>query len=142
MPTVNLKGVTKRGCMKPNCKTSYTLNRHHKKHEAMWLGIWASRRRLEPKWRAFVERYHEFLPEDIVDICSRHHAEIHLLYDVIIQEDILEIGRPLSRYSWGQAERLMRKLEETCNTWLKLPTPGVHPKTFAHRRRERQKHRN
>jgi NurA-like 5'-3' nuclease len=96
----------------------------------MWLYIWASRRRGELRWEKFVERYYKFLPEDVVLICDSHHAEIHSIYDTIINEDRASTRISFSKYSWTQAERLMEKLTQVCNEWLTKVTPGIDSETF------------
>jgi len=122
--TIALSGVSADGCVKPECGLRTPLNRHHKRHEALWFNAWAHRQH-EPKWQEFVKRYHEFRPEDTVVICLRHHAEIHSMYDRIIQEDRKLLGLPLYRYSWKQGTRLMDKLEAVCEEWLKQKTKGI-----------------
>lgn len=126
-------------CAKPNCSTgSHTLHRHHRRHEAMWLGVWASRRRGEKKFAEFVARYHAFHPDDWVRVCDRHHAEIHLIYDGIIRRDRHITLRPLSQYSWAQAEKLMGKLEGICLEWLTKETPGEDPSKVDDLRKKRR----
>lgn len=128
-------------CAKFNCCTeSRTLHRHHRKHEAMWIGIWLLRRKGEEKFVHFCYTYHLFRREDWVRICDMHHAEIHLIYDGIIKKDKLKTGRPLSKYSWAQAEKLMEKLEAACVKWLKKDTPGVDP-TFLNNLRDKRRQR-
>jgi len=119
------------GCQKLECVASGILHRHHTRHEAMWFGIWSGRRRGEKKWDTFRERYHKFLPQDCVILCPNHHAEIHAIYDQIIQEDKNETGRNLASYSWRQAEVLMSKLSEECYLWLKTETPGISTTLYA-----------
>lgn len=118
------------GCAKPGCNSpsGRSLERHHKRHQAMWLGIWASRRHGETKWNQFVDRYWQFHEEDIVKLCDHHHAEIHLIYDKLIKSDRLKLDRSLAKYTWTQAETLMDKLEETCDEWLEKETPGIEPR--------------
>ena len=101
----------------------------------MWLGIWASRRKGEPKWEKFKTRYFEFHPADCVLLCPNHHAEIHKLYDEIIQADRKFTQRPLSKYTWKQAEILMNKLSNKCDEWLEIETPGISYEKFAETRR-------
>jgi len=91
------------------------------------MGVWELRRRGEEKFKEFCKRYNEFHPDDWCMICLNHHAEIHLIYDRIIRQDQLRVGRALSKYSWTQAEKLMDKLEAVCVDWLKKDTPGVTP---------------
>lgn len=126
----DLSGVdsTTGECAKLDCNSgSRTLHRHHRKHQAMWIGVWRVRRAGEEKFLKFCYNYHAFLRKDWDRICDRHHAEIHLIYDMIIQQDVARVGRPLAHYSWAQAEKLMAKLEATCVEWLKKDTPGLDP---------------
>lgn len=78
----------------------------------------------ETKYRSFVDRYYEFREEDIVDVCESHHAEIHEIYDKIIQRDLRRTGVPLRNYTWTMAENLMERLITRCNQWLDEETPG------------------
>lgn len=113
-------------CAKKKCCTdNHTLHRHHRRHQAMWIGVWLVRRRGEQKFVDFCYRYHAFNPEDWTRLCANHHAEIHMVYDQIIRRDVKKVGRPLSQYSWAQAEKLMDKLEAVCVEWLQKETPGV-----------------
>lgn len=125
------------GCAKPSCGNRAAIHRHHRSHEALWFGPFAHRAG-EPKWQQFCDRYHEFREEDIVRICAAHHAEIHSIYDQIIQEDQAKTGLQLYLYKWKQAEILMRKLRAACAVWLQQQTPGidgdVYEKTKALRR--------
>lgn len=123
------------GCQKPSCETSGTLHRHHKRHQAMWLGIWAGRRKSEQKWLQFIDSYYQFRPSDCVILCPNHHAEIHKIYDSMIMADKLRTRRPLSKYSWQQAEALMDKLEAACDEWLKHVTPGINSEQYGRKRR-------
>ena len=104
----------------------------------MWLGVWASRRRGEDKWEAFIKRYFEFHDEDVALLCANHHAEIHARYDVVIQADVVRLGRPLSQYTWAQAELLMDKMEVVFREWMLEETPGIDAKSFGKRRKSRQ----
>jgi hypothetical protein len=126
-PGVSLGEV--KGCAKPKCVLRAPLNRHHRRHEALWLSVWAHRGK-EPKYRALVKRYHEFREEDWERICECHHAEIHLIYDMVIADDMARTGLPLYLYSWKQANILMDKLEQACLTWLALETPGIDSKLY------------
>jgi hypothetical protein len=132
-----LTGVQPRACAKPRCEwLGASLHRHHRKHEALWLAPWA-RRQSEVQWRAFVRRYKEFRPEDVVLICEHHHAEIHSIYDQIIADDCAKTGLPLYLYSWKQGRVLMRRLEEACKEWLQHPTSGIDSKIYGATRRLR-----
>lgn len=117
--------------MKPNCKASYILQRHHIRHQAMWLGVWAGRRKGEKKYNDFINRYYEFHPLDCADLCDSHHAEIHKAYDEIIAQDIAELGVPMSKFSWDQAHRLMDKLEKHFWEWVATKTPGISSKNYG-----------
>lgn len=135
-PKVSLRGA---GCRKANCRTpTGILHRHHVRHQAMWLGIWSSRRSGEKKFQDFIRRYYEFRKEDIEYLCDRHHAEIHAIYDEIIIEDRKKLGKPLSKYTWAQAELLMDKLEAAFREWLNRRTPGLGSRTLQARRRVRK----
>ena len=127
-------------CAKLNCNTgSYTLHRHHRRHQAIWLGIWKSRRNGEVKFNAHIKRYHSFDPKDWSRLCDSHHAEIHLIYDIIIRIDQGKIQRNLSQYSWAQAEKLMNKLEAVCVAWLEKETPGSSSDALTALRKSRRK---
>lgn len=101
----------------------------------MWFGIWEARRRGEAHFIAFVRRYLEFRPEDVVLVCEAHHSEIHLIYDRIIAEDRRHTHTQLSKYSWRMARRLMRKLEAACDKWLRESSPGITRAELKRRRR-------
>lgn len=135
---VSLANVTSGGCRKPNCGHRAPLNRHHKAHEALWLGAWAHRGS-EPKWKAFVKRYYEYREEDTVRICLPHHAEIHSIYDAIIADDIAQTGLRLYLYSWKQARILMRRLTDACDQWLVTETPGVDSEIYEATKKMRRK---
>lgn len=124
-------------CTKPNCGHRAPLNRHHKAHEALWLGAWAHRSQ-EAQWKAFVKRYYEYREEDIVRICLPHHAEIHAIYDEIIAEDLALVGLPLYLYSWSQGRRLMRKLRAACDQWLLDDTPGIDSEVYEQTKKLRR----
>jgi hypothetical protein len=129
MRTILPLGSLVGGCAKPDCGHRAPLNRHHKAHEALWLGAWAHRGQ-EPQWQRFIARYHEFREEDCVKLCLPHHAEIHSVYDEIIASDIARTGLPLYLYSWKQARILMKQLHEACETWLLQPSPGIDSDTY------------
>lgn len=126
---------TQKRCGKPNCNTgSHTFHRHHRRHEGMWLGIWAMRRRGEPKWYKFIDRYRSFLARDWEPLCDHHHAEIHQEYDQIIQLDREFRQKSLSEYSWRDARDLMSKLEKYFWEWYKRETPGIRSDAFRRNR--------
>lgn len=132
-----------RGCPKPNCSTgSDTLERHHRRHEAMWLAVWRSKRKGEQRFIRFVGRYKRFDPRDVTRICDWHHAEIHSIYDEIIQADMRMRSKRLQDYSWDEANELMSKLERRFWTWLGEPSPGLSPRKLrAQRAKERTRRR-
>lgn len=101
----------------------------------MWLGIWASVRKGEPDYLAFIERYNQFLEEDVVYICEHHHAEIHVLYDDVIREHKKHTGKPLYKYTWTEANDLMDKLEEACILWLSKETAGFSSDVLRKKRK-------
>ena len=118
----------KRSCRKPGCRSgSYKISRHHKGHQFMFVSSFVRTRYGDPRYKDFVEKYYQFRLEDIVDICDHHHMEIHVIYDRIIQRDMIKTGRHLRNYSWVQATTLMKKLEKRCERWLKENTPGISP---------------
>lgn len=125
------------GCRKPSCTHRAPINRHHRAHEALWLTSWAHRHK-EPKFQEFVRRYYEFREEDIVRICMPHHAEIHSIYERIVEEDRLRTGRPLYMYSWAQMRRLSIALRDACARWLLEETPGIDPAVYEKTKRLRR----
>lgn len=131
----SLAEVKTAGCAKPGCK-GRILQRHHKRHQAIWLGIWASKRRTEAKWKKFVHDYHAFLEADCVRICDVHHAEIHMLYDVIIQQDQDRTKRRLEDYTWKQADKLMAKLVSVCDRWLQVESKGLSSRVYDKHKRQ------
>jgi len=102
----------------------------------MWLNAWAHRSGQE-RWEEFRRRYYEFRPEDVVRICRNHHAEIHSIYDKIIQDDTAKLQRPLYKYTWAQGHRLMQKLEIACSQWLTQETPGIDSQVYSETKRLR-----
>jgi hypothetical protein len=136
-----LGSLQEAGCRKPNCRRSGTLHRHHRRHEAMWFGIWASRRANDEQYQSLVNRYHEFREEDIVWLCEEHHAEIHHIYDQLIRDFKITVGKGLYRFSWDEASRLMDKLDAACKKWLETHTPGFDKDKLNKIRARRQKGR-
>src|SRR5688572_26837829 len=76
-------------CQKPECERTF-LHRHHVRHAALWINLkfkpekrkgWSYEKLLEME-----KRYKLFHPDDIIWICSWHHAEIHLIYDTEIEK--------------------------------------------------------
>lgn len=137
---ISLAGVPSEvGCAKPNCPCAshILLQRHHRAHEAMWLGVWAGQRRGEKRFEAFKKRYYEFHPDDVVLICYKHHPEIHQVYDEIIARHKASISKSLTNYTWAEAEILMTLLRAACNEWLTTETPGIEPEELNRQRRVR-----
>jgi hypothetical protein len=100
----------------------------------MFFGVW-SWREGQPRWESFKKRYEEFHPDDIVVLGQNHHAEVHVLYDVIISNHMVAAGRSLTNYSWAQAEHLMDCLEAAFNAWVVEETPGFQAKRLSAMRR-------
>lgn len=127
-------GCAKHGC---SCNSHALLQRHHRSHEAMWIGIWAKRRRGETRFEALKKRYHEFRPEDVVLVCNVHHPEIHQIYDEIIRRHKFSLEKGLSQYTWAEADILMALLRKACDEWLTTETPGIESEELNRQRRAR-----
>lgn len=106
----------------------------------MWLGIWAGRRRGEPRFVQLQERYAEFRAEDVALLHDDHHAEIHSIYDQIINADKKRLGISLYDYTWRQAEALMDKLEAAFNEWVGRETPGISARDYARVKAKQRNH--
>lgn len=119
-------GCRKRGCI---ARCGHPA-RHHIRHQAMWIGCWGRRRSNEPRWQHFVTRYYCFRSEDVVTLGANHHAEIHILYDIIIDQHRTILRKHLSEYTWAEAEHLMDCFERAFNVWLSTPTPGFSTQLF------------
>lgn len=127
--TPKLSGVDLRKvrvkCSKLRCRTGdFVLHRHHKGHQFAFVKAFQSRHQ-QPRYRRFVERYFQYHEDDVVLVCSKHHREIHFIYDEIIQsfKHSHEL-EALAECSWKQAEELMSDLVSRCNQWLRRETPG------------------
>lgn len=107
----------------------------------MFFGVWAWRDG-EPRWESFKERYNQFHPNDIVVLGQNHHAEVHVLYDVIISNHMVVSGRSLANYSWAQAEHLMDCLEAAFKAWVVVETPGFQANRLSAMRRSYAKSKN
>lgn len=66
-----------------------------------------------------------------------HHAEVHVLYDIIIEEHKKLAGIGLRHYTWEMAEDLMKRLEQAYNRWVKIPTPGFAPQLYNYVKKNR-----
>jgi hypothetical protein len=69
----------------------------------------------------YKERYYSFHVDDIVTICDVHHWEIHGIYGPIIGRHCWRLQKPMCRWTWRQAEKLINELIETCDRWLLKP---------------------
>lgn len=118
-----------RFCSKPKCKRT-NLHRHHKGHEYIFVALWTRVKVGDREFQKFARRYWGFLKTDTVDVCDWHHAEIHASYDKIINNHIVKVGAPLSRFTWKEARALMQDLTRCCNSWLKYVSPGIEPIRF------------
>lgn len=78
-------------------------------------------------YKQFKKLYEAFRPRDVVKICDWHHREIHERYSVIVNAHKARLRKRLRSYSWKEAEALMKLLEQECDRWLKLQTPGSPP---------------
>lgn len=119
------------GCQKPGCKRRLDIpHRHHRRCETLFIHAFSRHKRNKSeKYKELQERYSLFRDEDTIQICSWHHAEIHLIYDKIIRADASQRLRSLDRYSWKQAHSLMNKLRQACVEWEEEKTPGADPTT-------------
>lgn len=134
-------------CTKPTCAGTF-LHRHHIKHEALWLWLREADNRHKDWTDELVKdmnmRYHEFRKEDIVVVCSWHHAEIHMLYINILENNQRrKCYKALADYSFKEAQTLMRHFEKACQKWLTKVTPGIDPesldgmRSFPHKKRKK-----
>ena len=125
-------------CAKPNCSTgNMVLHRHHKGCEAMFVRHLRDARGGQLRYRAFVERYNLFHPNDVVKICEDHHAEIHKLYLPIIRRFLKARRRPIAELTWAEVDELRTELIGYCDRWLKRETRGASWEARKQRRRRR-----
>jgi hypothetical protein len=123
-------------CAKPNCSTgNVVLHRHHKGCEAMFVRHLRETRGGQLRYRAFVQRYFMFHPEDVVKICEDHHAEIHKLYMPIIRRYLRRVRKGINDLSWDEVDALRSELIEYCDRWLTRETRGA---SWADRKRRRR----
>lgn len=116
------------GCRKPGCKRRLLIpHRHHRKCESVFRGAFSHTKSKSKKYKAFVKRYYQFHPDDVVILCPWHHCEIHKKYDKVIKKHIHKRMKRLRDFSWGEAQDLMFELEELCKEWEKEKTPGLNP---------------
>jgi hypothetical protein len=125
--------LTESGCRKPGCKHRFSRpNRHHKRHEKMFINHWATLPNPDSEIRRALNilraRYYQFRPCDTEIICEWHHVEIHKRYMGVIEWHKNLIGvRYLRNYSVRQAASLMRELKKEFQKWIKEKTPGINP---------------
>lgn len=99
--------------------------------ERMWLRHFVRHRRTK-RYRDFMARYKEFHPDDICYICPDHHEEIHVAYMNTIFRRIKAKGyKPLTDWTWEEAEVLMDELRTQCRAWLQCKTPGQRNHKFV-----------
>lgn len=98
MPRFDVTEANLSGCRKPGCHVK-RYQRHHKRYETLWCRVWSIYQ--QPKLRELLARYEEFRPEDVVEICGRHHAEIHFKYKKIIHQFQINLGKSLTEFTWG-----------------------------------------
>lgn len=96
----------------------------------MFVGAFSRTRYREKRYKEFVEKYYAFRATDVVDLCEHHHAEVHAVYDKIIQKHKRTTGKHIYRYSWAEASDLMTKLEKAYARWVKKVTPGIDSATY------------
>lgn len=112
-------------CAKPDCDSTW-VQRHHIRHEKLFIRFFAHKQG-QKKYEQFRRRYEEFREEDISAICPDHHAEAHWEYRHIIQRHYIKVGRPLSQYTWKEAEELMERFATFYSAWIATPTLGMDP---------------
>lgn len=125
-------------CEKPKCKRA-KQHRHHRGHEFLFAIRWTGTK--DPDKKAWNKRYWSFREEDLVRLCPRHHAEIHLLYDQIIMAHNRRIGKKCDLYTVKEAEELRKELQAACDKWMKKETKGVPANRVFGRARTRNQRR-
>lgn len=135
-PKIKLN-LAESGCRKPGCKRRFDgpIHRHHVRNDKWFLTLW---KRFGPPekdrstLRYLNARYHSFRKQDVVNLCSWHHAEIHILYEarraLLIKETRTLYGSYM--HDWKAAIYLMRKFKQICREWLKEDTPGINPRNL------------
>ena len=112
--------------------------RHHMGCERMWLRHFAKRCRSK-RYKAFKARYESFHPQDIRPLCETCHIKIHRVYLRVIrvwmERDYRKRlnkkrpARPLSDWSWEEAEELISALRQRGHRWIdaQRKTNGLKP---------------
>lgn len=119
MQTASLNlGSVHNECQK--CQATERLQRHHMGCQFMFVRHFEKRKGQE-RYDEFVRRYHAFDVRDICTLCDDCHKAIHILYMPIIGRHCFRLRKPMARWTWRQAEILMRDLTEYCERWLAKP---------------------
>lgn len=124
-----------RVCSKKNCGHKGLLHRHHTKHPWMWVNLFVRdlnfrTKKFKKRYRRFVNRYHSFNLKDWEYLCVGHHGEIHEVYDeIIIKNTVKKNYKPLSTYSWAEADALMNSLHKEYVEWKEIPATEANPFT-------------
>lgn len=130
---LSLRGVHSHQCKKPNCKSPTRIQRHHIRSERMWLRHFKHKYRTN-KYKAFKQRYTNFLAQDVVPLCEDHHEEVHEYYEreqgKFLAENP-ELFRKFSTWEWKDAERLMDCFSRVFNSWIGVETPGSSSRRFV-----------
>lgn len=124
MPKIKVD-VSEAFCQKKGCKERGE-HRHHRGHEFLFTHRWMGSK--DPNKKKFVKRYWEFRKSDVVLLCPRHHAEVHLDLDVEILEYLKGQKKSLELFNYEDAMKLVRRLRKYSDAWLQRETPGVDPK--------------
>jgi hypothetical protein len=132
-------------CKKEGCKGP-PIHRHHRGHEFLFVSVWTmGGQSRDEDIRKFIRRYWDFNEKDIVRICDRHHAEVHLDIDLIILEHRIKTKKMLEQYTFKEATDLVKRIQKYTDEWLTRETPGVKPEIvfgktvtkFSQRKRHR-----
>jgi len=121
--TISTKDAVR--CSKKGCSYRGPLDRHHLRHELMFVKVFAWRS--DRLYRKLVKRYEEFRAEDIRYLCRGHHGEIHEIYDDIITTDQATAGKRVMGYNWRQARKLMARLRKAYFAWVRVKTKQSNP---------------
>lgn len=118
-PRIDISGV-KAACQKCALDIPDRLFRHHTGSQLMFVRQFRARYRTK-RYQEFKERYYSFHSDDIVILCDNCHELVHKLYRPIIGRHLRRVGYvPMCRWTWEQAEILMRDLDRFCREWIKL----------------------
>lgn len=129
-PTVKVDFSQSIRCAKKGCKRKGPYHRHHLRHKKYWVNRVTDGHLRSPEWivfsRRLMERYHRWLPRDLVYLCDYHHTEIHAIYTRIHHDALWKNrGRPVTiRFAVG----VMRQCKQACLAWLEKPSKGMSPR--------------